>query len=90
MAAGKQRDVNATASGAMAGASIGTAILPGVGTAIGAGVGAFGGIGLHLTINPRYTIQVLYTPSYDRINLGYTPNFKLQHGVGLRVYYNVS
>lgn len=57
---------------------------------IGAGVGAFGGIGLHLTINPRYTIQVLYTPSYDRINLGYTPNFKLQHGVGLRVYYNVS
>lgn len=57
---------------------------------IGAGVGAFGGIGLHLTINPRYTIQLLYTPSYDRINLGYTPNFKLQHGVGLRVYYNVS
>jgi hypothetical protein len=57
---------------------------------IGAGVGAFGGIGLHLTINPRYTIQLLYTPSYDRINLGYTPNFKLQHGVGLRVYYNMS
>jgi hypothetical protein len=57
---------------------------------IGAGVGAFGGIGLHLTINPRYTIQLLYTPSYDRINLGYTPNFRLQHGVGLRVYYNVS
>jgi len=43
MAAGKQRDVNATASGAMAGASIGTAILPGVGTAIGAGVGALAG-----------------------------------------------
>lgn len=43
MAAGKQRDVNATASGAMAGASIGTAILPGIGTAIGAGVGALAG-----------------------------------------------
>lgn len=57
---------------------------------IGAGVGAFGGIGLHLTINPKYTIQLLYTPSYDRIGLGYTPSFKLQHGVGLRVYYNMS
>jgi hypothetical protein len=57
---------------------------------IGAGVGAFGGIGLHLTINPRYTIQLLYTPSYDRVPLGYAPGFKLQHGVGLRVYYNMS
>lgn len=57
---------------------------------IGVGVGAFGGIGLHLTINPKYTIQLLYTPSYDRVPLGYTPSFKLQHGVGLRVYYNMS
>lgn len=57
---------------------------------IGAGVGAFGGIGFHLTINPKYTVQLLYTPSYDRIGLGYTPSFKLQHGVGLRVYYNLS
>jgi hypothetical protein len=57
---------------------------------VGAGVGAFGGIGLHLTINPRYTIQLLYTPSYDRIPLGYAPSFKLQNGVGLRVYYNMS
>lgn len=57
---------------------------------IGAGVGAFGGIGLHLTINPKYTVQLLYTPSYDRIGLGYTPSFKLQNGVGLRVYYNMS
>lgn len=57
---------------------------------IGAGIGAFGGIGFHLTINPRYTIQLLYTPSYDRINLGYSPVFKLQNGVGLRVYYNMS
>lgn len=57
---------------------------------IGAGVGAFGGIGLHLTINPKYTVQLLYTPSYDRIPLGYTPSFKLQHGVGLRVYYNMT
>ncbi|MES2567245.1 MAG: hypothetical protein V4565_10285 [Bacteroidota bacterium] len=57
---------------------------------IGAGIGAVGGIGLHLTFNPRYTIQLLYNPSYDRIGLGYNPSFKLQHGVGLRVYYNMS
>lgn len=57
---------------------------------IGAGIGAFAGIGLHLTINPKYTIQLLYTPSYDRVNLGYNPKFKLQHGFGLRVYYNLS
>lgn len=57
---------------------------------IGAGIGAFGGIGLHLTINPKYTIQLLYAPSYDRIGLGEAPSFKLQHGMGLRVYYNMS
>ena len=57
---------------------------------VGVGIGAFGGVGLHLTFNPKYTIQLLYTPSYDRIGLGYNPNFKLQHGIGLRVYYNLS
>lgn len=57
---------------------------------IGVGIGAFGGIGLHLTINPRYAIQLVYSPSYDRISLGYNPKFSLQHGVGLRIYYNVS
>lgn len=57
---------------------------------IGAGIGAFGGIGLHLTINPKYTIQLLYSPSYDRISIGYNPKFKLQNGFGLRFYYNMS
>lgn len=57
---------------------------------VGGGIGAFGGIGLHLTINPKYTVQLLYNPSYDRISLGYNPKFKLQHGVGLRFYYNLS
>lgn len=57
---------------------------------IGVGIGAVAGLGLHLTINPKYTIQLLYNPSYDRISLGYNPEFKLQHGVGLRIYYNLS
>lgn len=54
----------------------------------GVGIGFFGGFGLNLNINPRYSIQLLYSPSFDRISLGYAPKFKLQHGVGLRVYYN--
>ncbi len=57
---------------------------------VGAGIGAFGGIGMHLTINPKYTIQLLYNPSYDRVSLGDNPKFKLQHGFGLRIYYNMS
>jgi hypothetical protein len=57
---------------------------------IGVGIGAFGGIGINLNLNPRYSVQLLYNPSYDRIALGYAPEFKLQHGCGLRVYYNLS
>lgn len=57
---------------------------------IGVGIGAFGAIGINLNINPKYTVQILYNPSYDRVGLGYEPKFKLQHGVGLRVYYNIS
>jgi hypothetical protein len=57
---------------------------------VGAGIGAFAGLGLHLTINPKYTVQLLYSPSYDRISIGYNPKFKLQNGFGLRFYYNLS
>ncbi len=57
---------------------------------VGAGIGAFGGIGLHFNINPKYTVQVLYAPSYDRISIGYDPRFKLQNGLGLRFYYNLT
>jgi len=57
---------------------------------VGAGIGAFAGAGLHLTINPKYTVQLLYSPSYDRISIGYNPKFKLQNGFGLRFYYNLS
>ena len=56
----------------------------------GVGIGSFGGFGLNLNINPRYSIQLLYSPSFDRISLGYNPKFKLQNAVGLRVYYNFS
>ena len=57
---------------------------------VGAGIGAFAGAGLHLTISSKYTVQLLYSPSYDRISIGYDPKFKLQNGFGLRFYYNLS
>ena len=57
---------------------------------VGVGIGAFGGFGFNYCINPKYTLQLLYSPSYDRISLGYNPKFKLQHGVGLRIYFNLS
>ncbi|MES2592672.1 MAG: hypothetical protein V4608_12375 [Bacteroidota bacterium] len=55
---------------------------------IGTGMGVFGGIGTNLTINPKFTIQLLYSPTYERINIGINPRLKLQHAIGLRVYYN--
>ncbi len=55
---------------------------------VGVGIGAYAGLGLNLNLNPKYTVQLLYNPSYDRVPLGDFPVFKLQHGVGIRFYYN--
>lgn len=54
----------------------------------GWGFGGFAGLGFNLTMNPKYTIQVLYAPSYEKINLGPEPATVLQHAVGIRAYYN--
>ena len=54
----------------------------------GWGFGGFAGFGLNLTMNPKYTLQVFYTPSYEKVNLGPEPTTALQHAVGLRAYYN--
>ena len=54
----------------------------------GWGFGGFAGVGLNLTMNPKYTIQFLYTPSYETVNLGPEPTTALQHAAGLRAYYN--
>ncbi|CAN5677249.1 hypothetical protein BH11BAC1_BH11BAC1_10910 [soil metagenome] len=59
-----------------------------VGHYTGWGFGAFAGVGLNLTMNPKYTIQFLYTPSYETINLGQDPVTAIQHSIGLRAYYN--
>ncbi|MBL7922026.1 MAG: hypothetical protein JNJ40_17050 [Bacteroidia bacterium] len=56
---------------------------------VGFGVGAFAGLGANVNINPKFTLQLLYTPSYEKINIGTNPTLKLQNAIGLRVYYNL-
>lgn len=55
---------------------------------IGTGFGAFAGVGTNITINPKYTIQILYNPTLEKIKIGQNPTLKLQHAIGLRAYYN--
>ncbi len=55
---------------------------------LGVGFGGFAGIGLNLTLSSKYVIQLVYNPSYDKINIGYIPKFTLQQSVGFRAYYN--
>ena len=55
---------------------------------IGIGFGAFAGFGATITINPKYTIQLVYNPTYEKINIGTSPALKLQNAIGIRAYYN--
>jgi len=54
----------------------------------GWGFGGFAGIGINLTMSPKYTLQLLYTPSYEKINNGPEPSTGMQNAVGIRAYYN--
>ncbi|MHB8402300.1 MAG: hypothetical protein ACYDCN_09825 [Bacteroidia bacterium] len=54
----------------------------------GVGFGVFAGIGLNLTLSSKYIIQLLYNPSYDKINIGAAPKYTLQQSIGFRAYYN--
>ncbi|HEX7415493.1 MAG TPA: hypothetical protein VF411_15745 [Bacteroidia bacterium] len=54
----------------------------------GIGFGVFAGIGLNLTLSSKYIIQLLYNPSYDKINIGAAPKYTLQQSIGFRAYYN--
>ena len=55
----------------------------------GTGWGAFGSIGLNLTANPKWTLQFLYNPSFEKINIGEEPKITLQNSFGLRAFYNL-
>lgn len=52
-------------------------------------LGAFAGLGLNITMSTKTTLQLLYTPVYERLTLGYDTGLHLQHSVALRAYYNL-
>jgi hypothetical protein len=53
----------------------------------GVGFGAFAGFGINLAMSPKWTVQLVYDPSLEKINIGQGPEYTLQHSVGLRAYY---
>ena len=55
----------------------------------GLGLGAFAGLGLNMAASEDWTLQLLYSPSYEKINIGEAPTLKLQHSAGLRVFYTL-
>jgi hypothetical protein len=54
----------------------------------GLGLGAYGALGLNITINPKWIVQLMYSPSYEGIKIVENSRLKLQHQIGLRAYYN--
>jgi hypothetical protein len=55
----------------------------------GVDFGAFAGLGVDVSTNARWKLQAIYNPSYERIGLGENPRPKIQHAVGVRVYYDM-
>ena len=55
----------------------------------GLGLGAFAGFGMNYFVNAKCRLQLLYDPSYEKINIGTAPKLKLQHSAGLRIYYHL-
>jgi hypothetical protein len=56
---------------------------------IGFGLGAFAGMGVNLSMNKKCTVQLLYSPTYEKINMGVDPRYKVQNAIGFRAYYNI-
>ncbi len=55
----------------------------------GWGFGAFAGAGVYVRVSSKYTAKVLYSPSYEKINLGLAPSAHAQHSVLVRIYYTI-
>lgn len=55
----------------------------------GVGFGAFAGFGINMNASAKWTLQLVYNPSYENINIGPNPKLTLQHVVGFRGYYNL-
>ena len=53
----------------------------------GVGFGGFLGLGINININPKWLVQVVYNPSFDKINIGADPKYTFQNTLGIRGYY---
>jgi len=40
-------------------------------------------------LNSQFTMQLLYSPSHEKINIGNKPTLKLQNSIGVRFYYKI-
>lgn len=56
----------------------------------GTGIGVFAGLGINLTLNSKWSVQFVYNPSYEKINIGYHQKRTLQNAVGFRTLINLS
>ncbi|MEK6616697.1 MAG: hypothetical protein AABZ32_11425 [Bacteroidota bacterium] len=55
----------------------------------GVGIGAFAGFGCNITANPKWNLQLLYSSSFEKINIGEDPRHTLQNAIGVRAFYNL-
>ena len=55
----------------------------------GTGLGIFAGFGVNIAANSNWTLQLLYSPSYEKINIGEDPKLSLQHSAGIRAFYTL-
>ena len=56
---------------------------------VGIGFGAFTGMGINVNFNPKTVIQLVYNPTFEKINIGQSPTIKLQNSIGLRLFYDM-
>ncbi len=55
----------------------------------GVGFGAFAGAGFNFNVNAKTQVQLLYNPSMEQVKVEQNPPYKLQHALGLRLYYGL-
>ncbi len=54
----------------------------------GTGFGVFATFGMNLNTNSKWTIQFLYNPSLEKINIADAPKLAMQNSIGIRAIYN--
>ncbi|MEO8759751.1 MAG: hypothetical protein ABI388_01925 [Bacteroidia bacterium] len=51
------------------------------------GFGGFLGAGLNINISTKWLVQLVYNPSFDKINIGAAPKYTFQNTLSIRGYY---